>query len=288
MATPSKTTSERAPHTTLRAAICGVVADTGNVPKSGTNKFHGYKYATDADIMQECRAAMARHGVTLTLCGAENVREKEMAGGKGVDQYYFADFVFEIGHADSEQTMIVKVPGGGQDKGEKAAYKALTGAKKYLYLTTFALATGADDPEDDRGTGDRGGQREDVDLSRYVPVDEVAQWGRAIEAVTKLRATRCGSLAKVLPAERAAQVKSSCDLSGDELRAYTDYLKRQPTTAQRDRFQSLCADLVLDAGATTAVLAAHRQGAATFEDLTAPEADKAIVALTAMLAKPAS
>ena len=39
--------------------------------------------------------------------------------------------------------------GEGADPGDKAPYKALTGALKYALLQSFLLATG-DDPEDER------------------------------------------------------------------------------------------------------------------------------------------
>ena len=45
--------------------------------------------------------------------------------------------------------MIAKVAGQGIDAGDKAPYKAMTGALKYALLQSFLLATG-DDPEDER------------------------------------------------------------------------------------------------------------------------------------------
>jgi len=43
----------------------------------------------------------------------------------------------------------VKVAGEGLDAGDKAPYKAMTGALKYALLQSFLLATG-DDPEEER------------------------------------------------------------------------------------------------------------------------------------------
>jgi hypothetical protein len=48
--------------------------------------------------------------------------------------------------------VIAKVAGQGLDSGDKAPYKAMTGALKYALLQSFLLATG-DDPEADRGDG---------------------------------------------------------------------------------------------------------------------------------------
>jgi hypothetical protein len=59
-----------------------------------------------------------------------------------VMSYSFAD-------ADSAEEITVKVAGEGVDSGDKAPYKAMTGALKYALLQSFLLATG-DDPEDER------------------------------------------------------------------------------------------------------------------------------------------
>ncbi len=57
--------------------------------------------------------------------------------------YTFAD-------VDSGEEIVAKVAGQGLDPGDKAPYKAMTGALKYALLQSFLLATG-DDPEDERG-----------------------------------------------------------------------------------------------------------------------------------------
>src|ERR1700738_5163472 len=50
---------------------------------------------------------------------------------------------------DTAEEITVKVAGEGLDTGDKAPYKAMTGALKYALLQSFLLATG-DDPEDER------------------------------------------------------------------------------------------------------------------------------------------
>jgi hypothetical protein len=50
---------------------------------------------------------------------------------------------------DSGEEIVAKVAGQGLDVGDKAPYKAMTGALKYALLQSFLLATG-DDPEDER------------------------------------------------------------------------------------------------------------------------------------------
>jgi hypothetical protein len=57
--------------------------------------------------------------------------------------------VSEESHVDTAEEITVKVAGEGLDAGDKAPYKAMTGALKYALLQSFLLATG-DDPEEER------------------------------------------------------------------------------------------------------------------------------------------
>ncbi len=50
---------------------------------------------------------------------------------------------------DTGEAITAKVAGQGLDSGDKAPYKAMTGALKYALLQSFLLATG-DDPEEER------------------------------------------------------------------------------------------------------------------------------------------
>jgi hypothetical protein len=56
---------------------------------------------------------------------------------------------YTFSDVDSGEELVAKVAGQGLDTGDKAPYKAMTGALKYALLQSFLLATG-DDPEDER------------------------------------------------------------------------------------------------------------------------------------------
>ncbi|MGO9607791.1 MAG: hypothetical protein ACLQAT_31065, partial [Candidatus Binataceae bacterium] len=56
---------------------------------------------------------------------------------------------YSFSDVDSGEEIVAKVAGQGLDSGDKAPYKAMTGALKYALLQSFLLATG-DDPEDER------------------------------------------------------------------------------------------------------------------------------------------
>jgi hypothetical protein len=55
---------------------------------------------------------------------------------------------YTFSDVDSGEEIVAKVAGQGLDPGDKAPYKAMTGALKYALLQSFLLATG-EDPEDE-------------------------------------------------------------------------------------------------------------------------------------------
>jgi hypothetical protein len=95
------------------------------------------------DRRHPLRARRGRHPVArehhLRIDGS---RSETTRMARVVMAYTFAD-------VDSGEEIVAKVAGQGLDAGDKAPYKAMTGALKYALLQSFLLATG-DDPEDER------------------------------------------------------------------------------------------------------------------------------------------
>lgn len=69
--------------------------------------------------------------------------------------------------------------GEGRDRGDKAPYKALTGALKYALIQTFLIATG-DDPEHE-GSEDGGDRREGHKGQRLINPEEVCTLRELVE-----------------------------------------------------------------------------------------------------------
>ena len=81
-----------------------------------------------------------------------SVHGKETVENKGSAMRY-ADVEMEFTICHVSGAVWPEKPrsqGSGQDTGEKAVYKAVTGATKYFFYKFFNLATG-DDPENDSG-----------------------------------------------------------------------------------------------------------------------------------------
>ena len=132
----------------LRQKLAEVRRRIGYIQKRGHNERHNYSYVTAADIAGSIGDILAELGVVV-IPRLEDI-SYESAVGRGeairmarvVMAYTFAD-------VDSGEEIVAKVAGQGLDPGDKAPYKAMTGALKYALLQSFLLATG-DDPEDER------------------------------------------------------------------------------------------------------------------------------------------
>lgn len=128
------------------ATVMGAVE---RVAKNGKNTFHGYAYATEADITQAVRAEMATQGVMM-IPTVEKVEwtAVETSGGKK-ERLCTLHVLFTVLDSDSDSSLRFTIIGQGQDAGDKASYKAMTGATKYALLKLFLIPTG-DDPEDEK------------------------------------------------------------------------------------------------------------------------------------------
>jgi hypothetical protein len=136
---------EEAPAKSLIAKLAEVMASLKHVPKRGRNDFHKYDYATEADIADAVREGLASRGIMM-IPSVQSVtwREVEVKSGKQAIATLTVLYRFTDGTQDLEFVMV----GEGQDSGDKAIYKAMTGATKYALLKFFLMSTG-DDPEKD-------------------------------------------------------------------------------------------------------------------------------------------
>jgi hypothetical protein len=131
----------------LAQKIARVMGAVERVPKNGYNKFHGYHYATEGDVADTVRAALAAEGVAI-IPSTEKVEWRDVAkeGKEGKNRIATVTVRYTI--TDGVDRLEAIFVGEGQDSGDKAIYKAYTGAHKYFLLRTFNISTGDDeDPE---------------------------------------------------------------------------------------------------------------------------------------------
>lgn len=121
------------------------LAQRGVLKREGNNTFDRYKYFSEAQYKALFTELLSSHDLELrsTVSDYSMVEgtEKQSNGRQVTMEFELIDV--ETGY--SEKSTIV---GEGFDKGDKAGYKAMTGALKYYLACTFLVATG-DDPEKD-------------------------------------------------------------------------------------------------------------------------------------------
>ncbi len=124
--------------------------DIGVLQKDKTNNFDKYSYFSEAGYKKLFTQLFSECGLELSFTELayspfETTSDKQPNGRNVTLQFTLTDTLtgfFE------ENTLT----GEGMDKGDKAGYKALTGALKYYLANTFMVATG-DDPETESPEG---------------------------------------------------------------------------------------------------------------------------------------
>ena len=125
--------------------------ECSHIAKSGTNAYHGYKYATSSDVMQKVNSAFTKFGIA-SFVSPSLISLQDVTTIKGnVEHLATVEVEIRLVDKDSGEEAILKGLGNGQDSGDKAVAKALTSAMKYAYMMSLAISTG-DDPEADTST----------------------------------------------------------------------------------------------------------------------------------------
>lgn len=133
---------------TLVGKLSQIMVDTPWVEKKGRNSFFNYDYAKESDILDAVREKLATHGI-FVFTSIENMEFRETPkrtrDGSPVNMV-FVKTKHTFADSDSGESIEVHGYGCGEDSGDKAIYKAITGAMKYFVSKNFLMSTG-DDPE---------------------------------------------------------------------------------------------------------------------------------------------
>lgn len=123
------------------------------VEKGGRNQHDKYDYATLEDYMRVVRPCLEQHGLLLVTSAPtiDPIDGRQTSNGKPQYACYIT-LTLRVIHAESGEWIEATAQGEGQDRADKAAYKATTGARKYGVAMLFDLVT-TDDPELDTGQG---------------------------------------------------------------------------------------------------------------------------------------
>lgn len=142
------------PEAIIIRALNAVMTEVDYVQKKGENDFHGYKYATEADVLDRLRPAMVKHGLVL-IPSVQQVSAVDQHGNTTISIHYT---LAHVSGAVWPQPVIAAGCGNDRNKngvGDKGLYKAITGANKYMLFKLFQIETGNDEPEDAEGDKQR-------------------------------------------------------------------------------------------------------------------------------------
>ena len=144
--------------TTLYAKLAEVTAEVGYVAKDGHNDFQNYDYTSAEAVLAAIRGPLsARKVMLMPSLTALSEREYTTAKGKAsVITTAHVSFTFVDGESGESHTS--EWAGEGDDPGDKGLGKAYTNAIKTFVRAQFLIPQG-DDPEADRKTDERAGDR---------------------------------------------------------------------------------------------------------------------------------
>lgn len=131
--------------------LLAIMRDLKGIEKSRVNMQLGYQYRGIDDVYNELHSLFAKHGVVLLptvekVMYKENTVERKGSPAIATRARVRVKYKFIGEEGDSMETSFT---GEGIDTGDKAIYKAYSGAQKYLLLQMFLIPTEAAEPEQD-------------------------------------------------------------------------------------------------------------------------------------------
>lgn len=171
-------------------ALRKALKEKGILKKGGTNEYDKYKYFSEAQYKELFTELFSEYGLELKFDELEYQTfegTEKQANGR-MPRLRFS--LFDIDTGFYEATVIT---GEGIDKGDKAGYKAYTGALKYYLANTFMVATG-DDPEKDspeatmnkKGSANRKASDKQLAILRDVYTGELLDKLLAVNGISSL------------------------------------------------------------------------------------------------------
>lgn len=138
----------------LFAKMAKVLGAMKRLEKSGWNDFHKYKFASEADVADAVRAAMAENNLALFVNIVKVIRKDTGRTTRGgfpiLNTFVKVEFTFADG--DTGATRSCLFDGEALDSDDKGINKAVTAAEKYFLLKTFMISSGDKEADPDHAT----------------------------------------------------------------------------------------------------------------------------------------
>lgn len=140
----------------ITKAIADCAVKIGYIQRVGRNAAQGFNFVGDEHIMAKAQAALAECELSISPREIVDVSRArvELQGRNGArfENQVTIRVTWLVSHSSGE-SLECQTIGSGFDGGDKADYKAMTGARKYLFRLLFHIPTG-DDPDRDTPESD--------------------------------------------------------------------------------------------------------------------------------------
>lgn len=134
----------------IHAKMLKAMGSVDAVTKKGRNENQKYNYVKATDVANEVRSVLIEQGIAFSFSVTQTLHWDKQTNSGGTMFYcqIFCEASFTC--TDGGGSVTVSGLGWGMDTGDKAPYKAITGALKYVLRCAF-LIPDESDPENDAG-----------------------------------------------------------------------------------------------------------------------------------------
>lgn len=143
----------------LLLKLSTILGEVGAIPKTGYNKFHGYNYHSEADVNSAFQKLFHNHKIMFSASMVSSEMRETTTRNGNTEFIYKANMRFTFFDAETGESLTGCMSGEGQDNGDKALYKSISGTQKYILMKTFMI-TDHNDPEGDEGVDERNANKQ--------------------------------------------------------------------------------------------------------------------------------
>lgn len=179
---------------TIYAKLAAAVGEVDRIAKDGTNAHFKYRYTSAEEVYRVVRGPLLKHGLVVI---------PQATGYEQDGQLGTVRLNLRIVDTETGESIEAQWYGEGQDKGDKAFYKAVTGGMK-TFLRALFLLPADDDPEADPRT-DRAPAKQASHMPRLAKLIEASDLTEPQIAQLKKWIKPNGKVMQV-------RVKEACDL----------------------------------------------------------------------------
>jgi hypothetical protein len=213
------------PAAKVSEALAKAQAQCKPVAKSGFNKYDNYAYSMHEDYVTASRDALSSNELSIVYSIKEYKHLEQRITKNGGKENVIEVILTARALHSSGEWLEVDYTGEGQDRSDKAGYKATTGAKKYALAGLLNLAT-TDDPENDELDDDK--KPAFTPQNKFKPKQPIPAQNnkQAVSEITpnEREKIRSNFVDQINAAENMQTLKSAYEKAAEQAKAWEDRL----------------------------------------------------------------